>query len=69
MNSCPPKVKVVVSQLGMWFKRKAWEQCECILGLRYFFFPLVPSVFFLEEARDEWKVFLPVAEELEQDYL
>lgn len=39
------------------------------LGFEILFFPLVPSVFFLEEARDEWKVFLPVAEELEQDYL
>lgn len=39
MNSHPPKVKAVVSKLGAWLKRKVWEQCECVLGLRFFFFP------------------------------
>lgn len=44
MNSCPPKVKIADSKVGIWFKRKAWSNVN-VSGVEIFF-SLVSSVFF-----------------------
>lgn len=48
----PGRAKILVSKMGMWLKRNAWEQCEWVL-FRDLFLTLcqVPSGVFLKGAK------------------